>query len=75
MTLEVRKVFKIKKLVVRRRGEAAVESNYFSSFHKRNIFLRGWAEDNLVLSNDRTYMRGCEMIPLAIDTFGMCLIS
>jgi len=75
MTLEVRKVFKIKKRIVRRRGEGAVGSNYFSSFHKRNIFLRGQAEDNLMLSNDRTCVRGCEMIPLAIDIPGMCLIN
>ena len=44
MTLEVRKVFKIKKRVVRKWGEEIIGSNYFSSFHKRNIFQRGQAE-------------------------------
>ena len=58
-----------------RRGEGAVGSNYFSSFQKRNIFLRDQIEDSLMLNNDRACVRGCEMILFAIDALGMRLIS
>jgi len=67
MTLEVRKIFKIKKCVVKG-GRKLLEA---TSFHKRNIFLRGQAEDSFMLNNDRACMRGCEMQytrRLAIDT-------
>jgi len=72
MTLEVRKVFKIKKRVVRKRGKLLEATIFLAS--TRGIFSSA-ARPNLMLNNDRACVRDCEMIPFAIDTFGMHLIS